>query len=70
MDAKYARRRRSNIMMMSLCWAAAVFGVTWLAFILGALLWEGTAGLSLSVFTQMTPGPGSEGGGLLIQLMF
>ena len=30
--------------------------------ILGALLWEGFGGLSLRVFTQMTPPPGSSGG--------
>lgn len=65
MDAKYARRRRANVISMALCWSAAVFGLTWLAFILGALLWNGFAGLNLAVFTQPTPGPGSEGGGLL-----
>jgi phosphate transport system permease protein len=50
---------------MGLCWGAATFGVTWLAFILGALLWNGVAGLNVDVFTQTTPGPGSTGGGLL-----
>jgi len=30
--------------------------------ILGVLLWEGLGGLSLSVFTEMTPPPGSSGG--------
>ena len=30
--------------------------------ILGVLLWEGLSGLSLSVFTEMTPPPGSAGG--------
>ena len=30
--------------------------------ILGVLLWEGFSGLSLAVFTEMTPPPGSDGG--------
>ena len=30
--------------------------------ILGALLWKGFSGLSLAVFTEMTPPPGSSGG--------
>ncbi len=30
--------------------------------ILGVLLWKGFSGLSLAVFTQMTPPPGSSGG--------
>jgi phosphate transport system permease protein len=34
----------------------------WLVLILGALLWNGLSGLSLAVFTQMTPPPGSSGG--------
>jgi phosphate transport system permease protein len=34
----------------------------WLVLILGALLWHGFSGLSLAVFTQMTPPPGSSGG--------
>jgi len=65
MDPKYARRRRADKIAQTLCWAAAAFGLTWLAFILGALLWNGFAGLGIDVFTQDTPGPGSAGGGLL-----
>ena len=34
----------------------------WLVLILGALLWKGFSGLSIAVFTQMTPPPGSAGG--------
>ncbi len=48
--------------MMGLCWAAAIFGLSWLLLILGALVWNGIAGLNLSVFTEVTPGPNSEGG--------
>ena len=58
----YGSRRRRNIMMMTLAWAATLFGVTWLVVVLGALIWEGFSGLSLAVFTEMTPPPGSAGG--------
>ena len=50
--------------MMVLCGTAAVIGLGSLALILGALIYFGGSGLSLSVFTQMTPPPG-EAGGLL-----
>src|SRR5262249_12686356 len=39
-----------------------LLGLGWLVMILGALLWEGLSGLSLAVFTEMTPPPGSAGG--------
>ncbi len=55
-------RRRSNAVAMALSLAATVFGLGWLVLILGALLWHGFSGLSLAVFTQMTPPPGSAGG--------
>jgi phosphate transport system permease protein len=49
---------------MSLSILATALGLGWLVWILGTLLWEGFSGLSLAVFTEMTPPPGS-GGGLL-----
>jgi phosphate transport system permease protein len=61
----YARRRRWDIVIRALCVCAALFGVTWLALILFTLLWNGVTGLSLQVFTQNTPPPGSNEGGLL-----
>src|ERR1700747_3468393 len=61
----YARRRRWDIVIRTLCVGAALFGVTWLALILFTLLWNGVTGLSLQVFTQNTPPPGSNEGGLL-----
>ena len=60
----YARRRTANSVMMTLCVLAAGIGLIWLFVILFQLLWRGVAGLSLDVFTQMTPPPG-EAGGLL-----
>ena len=56
-----ARRRRSGI-AMALSLAATLFGLGWLVLILGVLLYEGFSGLSLKVFTEMTPPPGTDGG--------
>jgi phosphate transport system permease protein len=58
----YVGRRRRNATMVVLAWCAALFGMGWLVLILGALLWEGLGGLSLTVFTEMTPPPGAAGG--------
>ena len=58
----YTRRRRRNLVTMTLSLAATLFGLGWLVLILGVLLWEGFSGLSLKVFTEMTPPPGSDGG--------
>jgi phosphate transport system permease protein len=62
MTPLYAGRRRRNIVMMSLSLGATLLGLGWLVAILGRLLWEGFSGLSLAVFTQMTPPPGAAGG--------
>ena len=58
----YAARRRRNGIMLSLSLAATLLGVGWLVVILAVLLWEGFSGLSLAVFTEMTPPPGADGG--------
>jgi phosphate transport system permease protein len=58
----YRRRRVRNFVVMGLSIAATVIGLGWLALILGALVWEAFLGLSLSVFTEMTPPPGASGG--------
>ena len=65
MNPIYVRRRRNDIIIRFLCLGAALFGVTWLALILFTLFYNGLAGLSLQVFTQNTPPPGSTEGGLL-----
>jgi phosphate transport system permease protein len=62
MDRLYAARRRRNGIMLSLSLAATVVGLGWLVVILAVLLWEGFSGLSLAVFTEMTPPPGADGG--------
>ena len=60
--ALYASRRRRNRIAQGLTIVATVFGLGWLVLILGDLLWQGFSGLSLEVFTAMTPPPGSNGG--------
>jgi phosphate transport system permease protein len=58
----YAGRRRRNAIAMAFAFVATVFGLGWLVLVLGVLIWNGFSGLSLAVFTQMTPPPGSAGG--------
>src|SRR2546427_6443174 len=65
MNPIYRSRRRNDIVVRTLCVGAALFGVTWLALILFTLFYNGLAGLTLQVFTQNTPPPGSTEGGLL-----
>ena len=60
--ALYETRRRRNALAKSMAVGATIFGLAWLVLILAVLLWEGFSGLSLAVFTQMTPPPGSAGG--------
>jgi phosphate transport system permease protein len=63
MDASlYATRKRRNIIAATASYAATAIGLSWLALILGVLFWEGFSGLSLRVFTEMTPPPGAVGG--------
>ena len=61
----YRARRRRNVRVIFFSISATLIGLTALAAILGTLLYQGLSGLSLAVFTQMTPPPGSDGGGLL-----
>jgi len=61
-NALYASRKRRNGIAKGLALAATAFGLGWLVLILGVLLYNGVGGLSLSVFTENTPPPGSDGG--------
>jgi phosphate transport system permease protein len=62
LDSRYKRRRRRNATATILALAATLIGLGWLVLILGALLWQGFSGLSVAVFTEMTPPPGAAGG--------
>jgi phosphate transport system permease protein len=55
-------RKRTNLIVKSLCILATSIGLLLLASILFTLLWNGFAGLSLTVFTNTTKPPGSNGG--------
>jgi phosphate transport system permease protein len=58
----YAGRRRRNAIAKGLALIATFFGLGWLVLILGVLIYQGIGGLSLTVFTEMTPPPGAAGG--------
>jgi phosphate transport system permease protein len=60
--SRYSRRRLGNTVATVLAFAATAVGLGWLVLILGSLLWNGFSGLSVAVFTEMTPPPGSAGG--------
>jgi phosphate transport system permease protein len=60
--ALYFRRRLTNAVFIGLSMSAAVFGLVWLTFILGGLLLDGVSALSPTLFTEITPPPGSKGG--------
>ena len=56
------KRRLVNKVALTLSLMAMTFGLFWLAWILITILQLGISGLSLAVFSQMTPPPGSAGG--------
>ena len=56
------RRRLINAMVMVAATLSTVFGLFWLTWILWATFSRGAAALKPSLFTQMTPPPGSDGG--------
>lgn len=60
--ALYTRRRFRNRLFLTLSVAAAGFGIGWLGLILYSLITKGIAGISLKLFTENTPPPGSDGG--------
>jgi phosphate transport system permease protein len=61
---KYQRRKRVNAIALTLSLAAMAFGLVWLLWILIETVRLGLGGLTLSLFTEMTPPPQSETGGL------
>jgi phosphate transport system permease protein len=62
--AKHHARKRTNAIALTLSLAAMAFGLFWLAWILIETIWLGIGGIRLSVFTEMTPPPQAETGGL------
>ncbi|MDH5539801.1 MAG: phosphate ABC transporter permease PstA [Rhizobacter sp.] len=62
--SKHVRRKRVNVIALTLSLMAMAFGLFWLIWILIETARLGLGGLSLSLFTEMTPPPMSETGGL------
>ncbi len=60
----HARRKRLNVVALVLSLAAMAFGVFWLIWILVETVRLGIAGMVLATFTEMTPAPLAETGGL------
>jgi phosphate transport system permease protein len=59
----YRARRRFNFMILAVASVALAFGLFWLVWILGTLLYEGANALShATLYYMMTPPPGADGG--------
>jgi phosphate transport system permease protein len=58
----YTRRRIVNWAVMSLSLSATAFGLLFLFLVLWSLLANGLGAITPSLFTRMTPPPGSSGG--------
>ena len=61
-QAKFGKRKIVNIVALSLSFGAMLFGIFWLFWILFETVRLGVGGLSLAVFTEMTPAPNDPGG--------
>ena len=62
--ARHHARKRVNVLALTLSMLAMGFGLFWLAWILLETIRLGFGGLALSVFTEMTPPPMADSGGL------
>jgi phosphate transport system permease protein len=60
----YDKRKRSNFIGLTLSMAAMTLGMIFLLWILSILFIKGFSAIDWNMFTQSTPAPGSEGGGL------
>ncbi len=63
-QAKHRRRKIVNAVALTLAIGAMAFGLFWLLWILFETFRLGLGGLNLMVFTEMTPPPQAETGGL------
>jgi phosphate transport system permease protein len=62
--ALHLKRKRINILALSLSLSAMAFGLFWLIWILFNTIVLGISGMSIAIFTEMTPAPNVVGGGL------
>ena len=58
-------RKTTNVVALSLSLVATVVGLFFLAAILVTLVWQGLSSISPALFTESTPPPNSQGGGLV-----
>ncbi|MBU3585872.1 phosphate ABC transporter permease PstA [Polynucleobacter sp. AM-26B4] len=63
-QAIYAKRKRSNWIGLALSMFSMALGMIFLLWILSILFYKGFSAIDWNMFTQSTPAPGSEGGGL------
>ena len=61
-ESMQRKRKFINQLALTLSLMAMLFGLFWLVWILWTTISRGIGGLSLSLFTEMTPPPGSAGG--------
>ncbi len=61
-QARYAQRKRVNLIALALSLMAMAFGLFWLFWILFEAIRLGVGGLTLDTLTQMTPPPNDAGG--------
>lgn len=57
-------RRQKNRIALFLSMSTMAFGLFWLIWILFSTVTKGMDGMSVALFTEMTPPPNTEGGGL------
>jgi phosphate transport system permease protein len=62
--AKHRHRKVVNAIALTLSLSAMAFGLFWLIWILIETIWLGFGGMTLSIFSEMTPPPQAETGGL------
>ena len=63
-QAMHAKRKRVNAVALTLSLGAMAFGLFWLMWILFETIVLGIGGIQLATFTEMTPPPMAETGGL------
>jgi len=63
-QAVFAKRKSTNKIGLILSSFAMVLGMVFLIWILSVLFIKGFSAINLNMFTQSTPAPGTEGGGL------
>src|SRR3954464_3309373 len=62
MNSIVLRRRVIDILALILATAATLFGLVWLGWILFTTFARGAKALAPSLFSEMTPPPGTDGG--------